>query len=177
MMMSVGTCECGCSEFGHSFGCPEELPEEQWDKWQKHRCGEHCEPRCHIQLCKNAGDGHWSWCDTCNVQCSGDYDSYSDEPEGSHDYDECLDEDCDLCNAGLPAPRNPDWPPGRGIEIQVNFTSESLTVSEWIIHKENGDLVRESSLPPNTLGEVPAVYAVDSTGQEILIQPEDLNRS
>jgi len=111
------------------------------------------------------------------AKCSGDYDSYSDEPEGSHDYDECLDEDCDLCNAGLPAPRNPDWPPGRGIEIQVNFTSESLTVSEWIIHKENGDLVRESSLPPNTLGEVPAVYAVDSTGREILIQPEDLNRS
>ena len=174
MPMSVGICECGCTEFGHTVGCPDDLPEQHWGSWQKHRCDETCEPRCAIRLCKDAGDGYWTWCDTCDIECSGDYDTFSDEPDGPHDQDECDEQDCELCNPPAPPLRNPNWPPAIGTELHVNFSSEPLTVVERIITTEHGDPVRETSSTPDHHREVYAVYATDPTGRQILVQPDDL---
>lgn len=174
MPMSVGICECGCTEFGHTVGCPDDLPEKHWGNWQTHKCDATCHPKCEIQLCKDAGDGYWTWCNTCDIQCSGHYDSYNDEPDGPHDWGECFDDDCDICYNEPSSVNKPDWPPALHSQIRVNFTSELLTVVERIVISDTGDPVRESTLSLDWSREVHAVYATDKSGTETLIQLDDL---
>lgn len=177
MVMSVGICECECTEFDHVVGCPEDLLEQYWENWQKHRCNDTCESRCEILLCKNAGDGHWTWCNTCDIECSGNYDTFSDEPGGPHDSGDCNEEECDLCNPAPASPRNPNWPPAIGTKIQVTFSEEPLTVVQRIVMNTHGDPVRESSTALTSHRDVYALYATDSTGREVLVEFEDLNNT
>ena len=174
MVMSVGICECGCGEFDHGVGGWEQLEEHEHDRWQKHRCDPDCVSPCLVARCR-VSDGFWTWCSNCDILCSGQFVEWSDEPREPHDWDDCDEQECDLCNPEPASPRNPNWPPAIGSKIQVTFTEETLTVVERIVVNAYGDPVRESSTALMSHSDVYALYATDSTGREVLVESEDLN--
>ena len=165
MAMSVGICECGCGEFDHQVGGWEELDEAQHGVWQKHRCNSGCASPCLVARCRES-DGFWTWCPNCEVLCSGWFEEWSDEPnEDGVDYEEFE-----------PTPtRRSVWPPPLGTQVQVDFHSERLTVTQYAVLTQGGDPRRQSLLPECDMsGDVYACYAETDTAAEILIFPDDL---
>ena len=173
MVMSVGVCECGCGEFGHDVGgLWEELSEPQYEGWQRHRCTKQCSEPCLVARCRDSfdGDGFWVWCRECDIQCSGLFESWSDDPEDGIEFQ--LLSNTDTGNFS----KDVSWPPAIGEQVRVNFSSEELTVTEWITLNEIGDPVRSTTNAVNiSLGSVHAAYCERSNGELVLIEPADLN--
>ena len=172
MVMSVGICECGCGEFGHDVGGDwAELSEPEYEGWQRHRCTKQCSEPCLVARCRDGfdGDGFWVWCRECDIQCSGTFESWSDDPEEGIEFESISNTDRDDDSQGV------SWPPAVGEKIRVNFTSEELTVSEWIVLNEAGDPVRAKGTGSGTdRVVVHALYCIDRDGREILVLNQDL---
>ena len=172
MVMSVGVCECGCGEFGHDVGgFWEELNEPEYEGWQQHRCTRHCSNPCLVARCRESleGDGFWVWCRECDIQCSGSFESWSDDPEEGIEFESGSNSNRDDVPGGV------SWPPFIGDRVKVDFTSEELTVSEWIILSEAGDPVRARTADLRAdRALVFALYCTDRAGKEILVLTQDL---
>ena len=174
MVMSVGVCECGCGEFGHDVGgFWEELNEPEYEGWQQHRCTRHCSNPCLVARCRESleGDGFWVWCRECDIQCSGSFESWSDDPEEGIEFESSSNPNRD------DVPRGVSWPPRVGERISVNFTSEELRVSEWVVVNDAGDPVRAKHKTNDVrCQDVYALYCSTGAGDEILVLFEDLHQ-
>ena len=172
MVMSVGICECGCSEFGHDVGgLWEELSEPDYRGWQQHRCTKQCLSPCLVARCRDSfdGDGFWVWCRECDIQCSGSYEEWSDDPEEGIEFESSSNAD------GDDVPRGVSWPPQVGEKIIVNFTSEELLVSEWVVVNDAGDPVRAKHTTIDVrCQDVYALYCLTGAGDEVLVLLKDL---
>ena len=173
MVMSVDICECGCSEFGHDVGgLWEELSDPEYEGWQRHRCTKQCSEPCLVARCRDSfdGDGFWVWCRECDIQCSGSFESWSDDPEEGIEFEL-------VANTGRDdVPRGVSWPPAIGEKVRVNFSSEELIVTEWIVLNEIGDPQRSTTNAVNiSRGSVHAAYCERANGELVLIEPADLN--
>ena len=176
MVMSVGICECGCSEFGHDVGgFWEELSEPAYKGWQRHRCTKRCSEPCLVARCRDGfdGDGFWVWCRDCDIQCSGSFEEWSDEPqdEFSDDVDEDGDgvssQHCEMVSEQF----GRRWKPvDIGTQIRVDFSEETFVITDAVILNEFGDLARLSTLAirPNE-PQVRAFFATGSDGFEVLV--------
>jgi len=176
MVMSVGICECGCSEFGHDVGgFWEELSEPAYEGWQRHRCTKRCSEPCLVARCRDGfdGDGFWVWCRECDIQCSGSFEEWSDEPQGefSDDVDEDGDgvssQHCEVVSEQF----GRRWKPvDIGTQIRVDFSEETFVITDAVILNEFGDLARLSTLAirPNE-PQVRAFFATGSDGFEVLV--------
>ena len=176
MVMSVGICECGCSEFGHDVdGFWEELSEPAYEGWQRHRCTKRCSEPCLVARCRDGfdGDGFWVWCRDCDIQCSGSFEEWSDEPqdEFSDDVDEDGDgvssQHCEVVSEQF----GRRWKPvDIGTQIRVDFSEETFVITDAVILNEFGDLARLSTLAirPNE-PQVRAFFATGSDGFEVLV--------
>ena len=176
MVMSVGICECGCSEFGHDVGgFWEELSEPDYQGWQQHRCTKQCSEPCLVARCRDGfdGDGFWVWCRDCDIQCSGSFEEWSDEPqdEFSDDVDEDGDgvssQHCEVVSEQF----GRRWKPvDIGTQIRVDFSEETFVITDAVILNEFGDLARLSTLAirPNE-PQVRAFFATGSDGFEVLV--------
>ena len=176
MVMSVGICECGCSEFGHDVGgFWEELSEPAYEGWQRHRCTKRCSEPCLVARCRDGfdGDGFWVWCRDCDIQCSGSFEEWSDEPqdEFSDDVDEDGDgvssQHCEVVSEQF----GRRWKPvDIGTQIRVDFSEETFVITDAVILNEFGDLARLSTLAirPNA-PQVRAFFATGSDGFEVLV--------
>ena len=152
MVMSVGICECGCSEFGHDVGgFWEELSEPAYEGWQRHRCTKRCSEPCLVARCRDGfdGDGFWVWCRDCDIQCSGSFEEWSDEPqdEFSDDVDEDGDgvssQHCEVVSEQF----GRRWKPvDIGTQIRVDFSEGTFVITDAVILNEFGDLARLSTL-------------------------------
>jgi len=181
MMMSVGICQCGCSEFGHDVGgLWEELSESDYEGWQQHRCTKQCSEPCLVARCRDGfdGDGFWVWCRECDIQCSGSFEEWSDEPhddpddyagededEISLEYHEFTSEQFARC-----------WKPADiGTQIQVDFNEESFVITDAVILNEFGDLTRLSTFGgrPNQ-PQARAFFATGPDGFEILVHLSEI---
>ena len=174
MAMSVGICECGCSEFGHDVGgLWEELSEPEYEGWQRHRCTKQCSEPCLVARCRDSfdGDGFWVWCRECDIQCSGSFESWSDDPEEGIEFESSSNTDRD------DVPQGVSWPPQVGERISVNFTPEELLVSEWVVINDAGDPVRAKHATSGAhYQDVYALYCLTQAGDEALVLFEDLCR-
>ena len=174
MVMSVGICECGCGEFGHDVGgLWEELSDPGYEGWQQHRCTKQCSEPCLVARCRDSfdGDGFWVWCRECDIQCSGSFESWSDDPEEGIEFESSSNTD------GDDVPRDVSWPPQVGERISVNFTPEELLVSEWVVINDAGDPVRAKHATSGAhYQDVYALYCLTQAGDEALVLFEDLCR-
>ena len=174
MVMSVGICECGCGEFNHDVGgLWEQLSEPEYEGWQRHRCTEQCSEPCLVARCRDSfdGDGFWAWCRECDIQCSGSFESWSDDPEEGIEFELVPDTERD------DVPQGVSWPPRVGQRISVNFTPQELLVSEWVAINDVGDPVRAKHATSDvSYQDVYALYCLTGAGDEVLVLLEDLCR-
>ncbi len=180
-MMSVGICECGCSEFGHDVGgLWEELSDSDYEGWQQHRCTKRCCEPCLVARCRDGfdGDGFWVWCRECDIQCSGSFEEWSDEPQddaddyAGEDEDEISPEYHEFTSERF-ARR---WKPvDIGTQIQVDFNEESFVITDAVVLNEFGDLTRLSTFNgrPNQ-PQVRAFFATGPDGFEILVHLSEI---
>ncbi len=167
MPMSVGICECGCGEFDHQVGGWEELEEHEYDKWQKHRCDSDCVSPCLIARCRES-DGFWTWCQGCDILCSGWFEEFSDEPDEDGVEFEELDRHPECLS-------HEHWPPPVGTEIDVIFADCPLLVTDWVVQTVSGDYGRLTNHPQHRdTSSVRAVFAIERDGQEVLVEIKDL---
>ena len=181
MVMSVGICECGCGEFGHDVGgLWEELSEPEYEGWQQHRCTKQCSEPCLVARCRDSfdGDGFWVWCRECDIQCSGSFEEWSDEPQDDASEDVREDED-DI------SPEYHDfaseqfarrWKPvDIGTQLRVDFSEENFVITDAVILNEFGDLARLSTLAvwPNE-PQVRAFFATSTDGFEVLVNLSEI---
>ena len=181
MVMSVGICECGCSEFGHDVGgLWEELNESEYDDWQRHRCTKQCSEPCLVARSRDGfdGDGFWVWCRECDIQCSGSYEEWSDEPQD--DADDYVREDEDEISPEYHEFTSEQfarrWKPvDIGTQIQVDFSEETFVITDAVILNEFGDLTRLSTFDgrPNQ-PQVRAFFATGPDGFEILVHLSEI---
>jgi len=119
------------------------------------------------------GDGFWVWCRECDIQCSGSFEEWSDEPqdEFSDDVDEDGDgvssQHCEVVSEQF----GRRWKPvDIGTQIRVDFSEETFVITDAVILNEFGDLARLSTLAirPNE-PQVRAFFATGSDGFEVLV--------
>ena len=181
MVMSVGVCECGCGEFGHDVGgLWEELSEPEYEGWQQHQCTKQCLEPCLLARCRDGfdGDGFWVWCRDCDIQCSGSFEEWSDEPQDDASEDVGEDEgdispEYDEFASEQFARR---WKPvDIGTQIRVDFSGESFVITDAVILNEYQDLARLSSLSvrPNN-PRVRAFFATGPDGVEVLVNLSEI---
>ena len=181
MVMSVGVCECGCGEFGHDVGgLWEELGQPEYEGWQQHRCTKRCSEPCFVARCRDSfdGDGFWVWCRECDIQCSGSFEEWSDEPQD--DADDYVREDEDEISPEYHEFTSEQfarcWKPvDIGTQIQVDFSEETFVITDAVILNEFGDLTRLSTFDgrPNQ-PQVRAFFATGPDGFEILVHLSEI---
>ena len=181
MVMSVDICECGCSEFGHDVGgLWEELNQPEYEGWQQHRCTKRCSEPCFVARCRDSfdGDGFWVWCRDCDIQCSGSFEEWSDEPQD--DADDYVREDEDEISPEYHEFTSEQfarrWKPvDIGTQIQVDFSEETFVITDAVILNEFGDLTRLSTFDgrPNQ-PQVRAFFATGPDGFEILVHLSEI---
>ena len=181
MVMSVDICECGCSEFGHDVGgLWEELGQPEYEGWQQHRCTKRCSEPCFVARCRDSfdGDGFWVWCRDCDIQCSGSFEEWSDEPQD--DADDYVREDEDEISPEYHEFTSEQfarrWKPvDIGTQIQVDFSEETFVITAAVILNEFGDLTRLSTFDgrPNQ-PQVRAFFATGPDGFEILVHLSEI---
>ena len=174
MVMSVGICECGCSEFGHDVGgFWEELSEPEYEGWQRHRCTKQCSKPCLVARCRDSfdGDGFWVWCRECGIQCSGSFESWSDEVE--EDQDEISTDQIEVTSERF----DTRWKPvDIGAQIQVDFSEDNFVITDAVILNNSGDLTRLSALEARPdRPQVRGFFATGSDGFEILVQLDEIS--
>jgi len=181
MVMSVGICECGCGEFGHDVGgLWEELSEPAYEGWQRHRCTKQCSEPCLVARCRDSfdGDGFWVWCRECDIQCSGSFEEWNDEPQDDASQDVGEDEDDISPEYGDVASERfaLRWKPvDIGTHIQVDFSEESFVITDAVILNEFGDPTRLSAFevrPDQPL--VRAFFATGPDGFELLVELDEI---
>lgn len=169
MVMSVGVCECGCSEFGHDVGglC-EELGQSEYEGWRQHRCTKECLDPCLVARCRDGfdGDGFWVWCRECDIQCSGSYEEWSDESTEEGVRNEELPRDFPHLELQLEI----------GSNIQVNFLPGVMTVTDLVFLTEEGDPVRKTHLDtPTAAGNICAIFAsLGANDEEFLVERHEI---
>ena len=171
MVMSVGICECGCGEFGHDVGgLWEELSEPEYQGWQRHRCTKQCSEPCLVARCRDGfdGDGFWVWCRECDIQCSGSYEEWSDEPQDDpSDEDEMSPDYSDDVSEQF---TNRWKPVDLGTQIRVDFSEESFVITDAVVLNNFGDLTRLSTFDTRPdQPQVRAFFATGPDGVEILV--------
>ena len=182
MIMSVGICECGCGEFDHEVGgLWEELDQPEYENWQRHQCTKQCLAPCLVARCRDGfdGDGFWVWCGNCDIQCSGSWEAWRDEPqeEESDDTDEDGDDELPEEYSEVASKQFASrWTPvDIGTQIRVDFSEESFVITDAVILNEFEDLTRISTLPvrPNE-PQVRAFFATGVDGAEILVNLSEI---
>ena len=181
MVMSVGICECGCSEFSHDVGgLWEELSEPDYEGWQQHRCTKQCLTPCLVARCRDSfdGDGFWFWCRDCDIQCSGSFEEWSDEPQddpsddAGEDQDEIPTDHSELASERF----DKRWKPvDIGTQIRVDFSEENFVITDAVILNNVGDPTRLSTLEVRPdQPQVRAFFATGSDGFEILVHLNEI---
>ena len=181
MVVSVGICECGCSEFGHDVGgLWEELSEPDYRGWQQHRCTKQCLSPCLVARCRDSfdGDGFWVWCRECDIQCSGSYQEWSDEPQD--DFTDDIDEEAEALSSEYGEVASEEfarrWKPvDIGTQIRVDFGEGSFVITDAVILNEFGDLTRLSTLASRpSKPQVQAFFAAGPDGVEVLVNLSEI---
>ena len=181
MVMSVGICECGCGEFGHDVGgLWDELNQPEYEGWQQHQCTRRCSNPCLLARCRESleGDGFWVWCRDCDIQCSGSFEEWSDEPQEdqSNDADEDEDEIQPDYNKANTERFASNWKPiDIGTQIRVDFSEENFVITDAVILNKFGDLARLNTLAvwPNE-PKVRAFFATAPDGFEVLVDLSEI---
>ncbi len=118
------------------------------------------------------------WCRDCDIQCSGSFEEWSDEPQDDASEDVREDED-DI------SPEYHDfaseqfarrWKPvDIGTQIQVDFSGESFVITDAVVLNEFGDLTRLSTFDRRpTQPQVRAFFATGPDGFEILVHLSEI---